>query len=215
MQTRIIDYDEQVHENERLRSYLGFRERFDHKLVVAEVIAKDPSSPFGSLRVDRGQLDGVRIGMPVVTADGLVGKVIRVGIKFADIQLATDSNFYLDILLQRTRVRGVLRGVSGNRCLLRLHRRAEIRIGDRIITSGIIGGFVKGLPVGKIVRISYDSDNVSQTVAVEPWVNFGKLEEVMILFSNDPEVEKISDTAGEEWLKSAMKDASIDRTSRE
>jgi rod shape-determining protein MreC len=142
--------------------------------------------------------------MPVVAADGIVGKVIRTGMHFSDVQLLVDSDFHLDVLLQRTRVRGVLSGAARTHCTLQLSKRVEIRIGDTLITSGIVGGFPKGLPVGRVMRITYESDNVAQTIDVEPWIDHRRVEEVMVIFSQDKELEKIVETAGPEWLDKAV-----------
>jgi rod shape-determining protein MreC len=204
LQSRILDYDEQVQENDRLRRLLGFSGRSEKKLLAAEVIGHDDLSQFESIRITRGKGDGVRVGMPVVAADGVVGKIIRVGQHFADVQLLVDSDFHLDVLLQRTRVRGVLSGFAHSQCTLQLHKRVEIRIGDTLITSGIVGGFPKGLPVGRVMRITYETENVAQSVTVEPWVDHRRLEEVMVILNLDPELEKIAAIAGPEWTERAI-----------
>lgn len=204
LQTRIMDYEEQVLENDRLRRLLGFAERSEKKLIAAEVIGHNNLSQFQSIRITRGAKDGVRPGMPVVAADGVVGKVIRTGAHFSDVQLLVDADFHIDVLLQRTRVRGVLSGAGRGSSSLQLHKRVEIRIGDTLITSGIVGGFPKGLPVGRVMRITYETENVAQSITVEPWVDHRRLEEVMVIFSQDPELEKIIETAGPAWLESTI-----------
>lgn len=200
LQTRIMDYEEQIQENERLRRLLGFAERSEKKLVAAEVISSDTRGVFRSMRITRGADDGVRIGMPVATADGIVGRIIRIGKDFSDVQLLVDPDFHVDVLVQRTRVRGVVSGTDHNLCKLQLHKRVEILVGDTLITSGIVGGFPKGLPVGRVMRITYESDNVAQSITIEPWVDYTRLEEVMVILSEDPELSKILETAGPEWI---------------
>lgn len=204
LQTRIMDYEEQVLENVRLRRLLGFTKRIEKRLVAAEVVNIGGLPPFQSLRVARGASDGVKVGFPVVAADGVVGRVIRVGLNYSDVQLLVDAQFKLDVLLQRTRVRGVLSGAALDQARLQLHKRADIRIGDTIITSGIVGGFPKGLPVGRVMRITYESEHVAQTISVEPWLDYRRLEEVMILFHTDQELQKIIETAGSEWLDQSL-----------
>jgi rod shape-determining protein MreC len=203
LQTRIMDYEEQVMENDRLRRLLGFAGRSEQRLIAAEVVGQNENSQFQSIRIARGAADGVRVGMPVVAADGIVGKIIRAGQHLSDVQLVVDSDFHIDVLLQRTRVRGVLSGAARSHCKLQLHKRVEIRIGDTLITSGIVGGFPKGLPVGRVMRISYETENVAQSITVEPWVDYRRLEEVMVIYSEDPELEKIVETAGPAWLENA------------
>ena len=199
LRTKLLDHEDKLQEITRLRNLLGFTQHFDGAHLVAEVIGARSYPSFKTLRISKGKRDSIKIGMPVVTAEGVVGRVIRTGQKFADVHLLVDANFNLDVLLQRTRVRGVLKGADTH-CLLKLNRRAEVRIGDTLITSGIIGGFAKGLPVGKVVRISYESDNISQTITVEPWTDFDRIEEVVVLENHDQELQKIIETAGESWL---------------
>lgn len=204
LRTRTIDYEEQALEVARLRQLLGFSQKYERKLIVAEVVGAARSLPFYGLRISQGSTDDLEVGMPVLSPSGVVGRIIRTGLAFSDVQLLTDSNFNLDVLLQRTRVRGVLRGKRNGGCQLNLNRRADIRIGDTVITSGIVGGFPKGLPVGRVIRISYDSDDVSQSVTVEPWVDYRRVEEVFVLQQRDRELEKIIETAGKEWIRNVI-----------
>jgi rod shape-determining protein MreC len=203
---QMLDYKEQVEEINRLRKLLGFMKRYESNQIMAEIVGSPRQDPFYTIRVAKGRESGVRVGMPIVTAGGVVGRVIRAGMNFSDVQLVVDNNFYLDVLLQRTRVRGVLKGVSGHYCQLQLGRRSEIKIGDTVITSGIVGGFPKGLAVGKVIRISYEADNVTQTVIVEPWIDYQQVEEVVILMTPNREMSKIIDTVGDTWLEKAVKD---------
>lgn len=199
LKTKLLDYDDKMQEISRLRKLLGFVQHHEQNHIVAEVIGTTASKAFQSIRISKGEWDEVKVGMPVVTAGGVVGRVIRTGKKFSDVHLLIDSNFNVDVLVQRTRVRGVLKGFDTH-SVLKMNRRAEIRIGDTVITSGIVGGFPKGLPVGRVVRIAYESDNISQTVTVEPWIDFDRIEEVVVLENHDPELQKIQETAGDNWL---------------
>ena len=199
LETKLLDYDDKLQEIARLRELLGFSRQDPREQIVAEVIGNSRDAAFRSIRINKGDWDGIKVGMPVVTAGGVVGRIIRVGKKFSDIHILVDSNFNVDILIQRTRVRGVLKGF-GDHSVLTLNRQAEIKIGDTIITSGIIGGFPKGLPIGKVVKISYESDHISQTVKVDPWVAFDRIEEVVVLKTFDAEVQKIMESAGGDWI---------------
>ena len=204
LSARILDYEEQQLEISRLRKLLGFSQHYAGQQIAAEIIGSVRSEHFFTLRIAKGSWDDVHIGMPVVTGNGIVGRIIRTGKKFSDVHILTDPNFYLDVLLQRTRVRGILQGKGGGYCLLTLNQRADVKIGDTVITSGILGSFPKGLPVGKVIRISYESDDVSQTIMVEPWVDHRSIEEVIVLKENDPEVQKIIEAAGESWLEDTI-----------
>jgi rod shape-determining protein MreC len=145
--------------------------------------------------------------MPVVSSNGIVGKVIRAGFKFSDVQLIVDYDSNVDVLVQRNRIRGVLGGYANESCRLTLQRSAEVRIGDTLVTSGIVGSFPKGLPVGKVIRISFETDNVSQVITVEPWVDHRRLEEVIVLLRDDPELSRIAEAGGADWIETSTNPA--------
>ena len=200
LKTKILDYEHQVQEATRLRKLLNFSEQYHKQLIMGEIVGQMGHFPFQTLRISRGRKNNVKIGMPVITSNGVVGRVLRTGYAFSDVQLMSDNNFHLDVLVERTRVRGVLHGISDNRSRLQLPQRADIRIGDTIITSGVTGSFPKGLPVGIVTRISYETDNISQIITIKPWVDYQGLEEVMVIAQMSPEIETITETAGEQWL---------------
>lgn len=200
IQTKILDYDHQVNEVKRLRSLLDFSVPLGKDVLLAEIVGIVGHPPFQSIRVGKGLKAGVRLGMPVISSKGVVGRVLRVNARFADIQRLGDSNFNLDVFIERNRIRGILKGIDNNRCLLQLHRRADVRIGDTIVSSGLSGSFPQGLPVGIVVRISYEMDNVAQTVTIKPWVDSQILDEVMILQQTGSEVDTLMETVGKEYL---------------
>jgi rod shape-determining protein MreC len=201
LRTRMIDYEHQAQESTRLRQLLGFSTGQGQDITVAEVIGASNSTPFQAIRIIGGENQQLRVGMPVIAEQGVLGKILRVGARFSDVQILVDSNFNLDVMVERTRVRGVLKGLSDNRCRLLLHRRADIKIGDVVASSGMSGSFPKGVPVGTVVRISYDLDNVAQMVTVAPNVDYHRLEEVVVLHRRDPDAETIRETVGEAWME--------------
>lgn len=208
LKTRLLDYDERLNELNRLRQLAGFTQTIPDKFVAAEVFTGQRALPFKTIRISKGSLDGVKTGMPVVAANGAVGRVIRSGFKFSDVQLLVDYDSNIDVLVQRNRIRGVLGGYANENCRLNLQRSAEIRIGDTLVTSGIVGSFPKGIPVGKVVRISFETDNVSQVITVEPWVDHRRLEEVIVLLREDPELTRIAESGGADWLDKSMNPSS-------
>ena len=190
LQTQLQLYEEKDAESRRLRALLGLSRSYAIKTVAAEVVTKAGAFPFLAVRVNRGQQAGVEAGMPVIGAAGVVGRVLRVGQYFADVQLLIDSGFYLDVLVQRTRVRGMLHG-DLRRGVLQMPQAAELRIGDTIVTSGLVGSFPKGVPVGRVVRISYTANSVAQQITVEPWIDHRQLEEVSILLQRATSTQRI------------------------
>lgn len=194
LSSALIDYQSQAQENNRLRKLLNFTADFKKKeLFPAEVIAYHLQGPFQSIRTVGGKNHHLAIGMPVISAQGVVGKILRVGQLYADVQLITDGSFSLDVLIERTRVRSLLRGGDTTQCFLLLHHQVSIRIGDTIVTSSMLGLFPKELPVGKVVKISRETDDITQIVTVKPWASIEALEEVLVLKKNNYDVEQLLD----------------------
>lgn len=208
LKARTLDYEERINEVNRLRSLAGFTQTLQDKFLAAEILTGQQSLPFRTIRISRGSTDGVKVGMPVIAANGAVGRIIRSGLTFADVQLLVDYDSNIDVLVQRNRIRGVLGGYANETCRLHLQRSTEVRIGDTLVTSGIVGSFPKGIPVGKVVRISFETDNVSQVIYVEPWIDHRRLDEVIVLLRDDPELGRIAEAGGGDWLDKSMNPSS-------
>lgn len=177
----------QARENERLRDLLQLRQRLGGDSISAEVVAKDISPFFRvmRIRVDRGVRDRVHTGMPVVSAQGLVGQVRRVSGRHGDVLLTVDQESAIDITVQRTGARGMLRGTGeSNRYLSRiqyLQRSDEVEVGDEVYTSGLGRRFPASILIGRITRVERQDFGLYQQVEVRPSVDFSALEEVLIL----------------------------------
>ena len=173
-------------ENERLRRLLGLRRRADDvDLLVAQVIATSPTPLFRSLRIDRGERDGVRLGAAVVNYEGVVGRVAAIGAHWADVMLVVDPNNSIDVLVQRTRTRARARGTGRDDALAiglqYLARTADVEPGDRLVTSGIGSVFPKGLPIGRVITVERRSFGLYQHAEAEPAVDFYRIEEVLVV----------------------------------
>lgn len=174
-------------ENRRLRSLLQLRERLGGEVIAAQVIGKDVSPFFRVTRVelDRGERDRVRPGMPVVAARGLVGQVRRTFGRYCDVLLIVDRTSAVDVTIQRTGARGMLRGTGeSERYMARiqyLRREESVRVGDLVHTSGLGQRFPASILVGTVTRIVRQDFGLWQEVEVTPAVDFSSLEEVLIL----------------------------------
>ncbi len=168
--------------NTRLRELLGLKERLKQPLITAQVIGKDPSPWFQSMVVDKGSREGVQKGSPVITAQGVVGLVIEVTSRYSKVMLITDPNSAVDAVVQRSRARGIIKGGTSGYCILNyVLRKHEVATGDTVIASGMDGVFPKGLPVGHVTGISQNESEIFQDVTVTPFVDFERLEEVLIV----------------------------------
>lgn len=168
--------------NQRLRKLLSFQESLDTQSVAAAVIGKDPSPWFKSIVIDKGEADGVQAAMPVMVSEGVVGVVTSAAEHYARVLLIIDQNSSVDAIVQKTRARGIIKGRSSGICgfeyVLRRHR---IDVGDVVISSGLDGVFPKGLRIGYVSEVVPTSGGIFQAVEVTPFVDFEKLEEVIVL----------------------------------
>ena len=157
-----------------------------YQLEPARVIAADMSPYFRVLRLRlETEVDTIEPEMPVVSAEGVVGRIERVDGKFCDVMLTIDPRSRIDILTQLNRSRGILTGSGDEKSysgkIAYLLRRDEVEEGELVVTSGRAGTFPKELPVGKITAINTKSYGLYQEVTVEPVVDFSRLEEVYII----------------------------------
>ena len=168
-------------ENERLRNLLAFRPEVETDVVTARVVGADALGLSRSLAIDRGTLDGVRKGAAVLAPEGVVGQVLLAGRHASRVLLITDHNSGVDGIVQRTRARGIVEGALAGGCGLKFVKRTErLEVGDLVVTSGMDGIFPKGLPIGHIASIDKRGQSLFQYATVEPTVDFGRLEEVLV-----------------------------------
>ncbi len=173
-------------ENKRLQSVLAFREELAPETVSAVVISKDTTDYF---RVTRVTLDrpapGVKENMPVLALGGVVGTIKRIAGDKLDVQLAVDSGFGVDVLVERTGARGFVRG-TGNQSqyvvqVEYVRRDDEIDVGDVLLTSGFGCRFPEGIAVAKVTKVLKKEFGIYQRVEAVPTVDFSRLREVLIV----------------------------------
>jgi rod shape-determining protein MreC len=168
--------------NRKLQQLLEFRSQLPSKAVTASIIANSASSWFQGCILDKGSADGVQKNMAVVTPLGVVGKVVSVTKRSAKVILLTDANSGIDVLVQRTRSRGIVSGSLDNGTVLKYMKRSEdVQVGDRLITSGVDGVFPKGLLVGTVIKVNKQHLGLFQSVEVLPAVQSSRVEEVLVV----------------------------------
>jgi len=168
--------------NVRLRSLLEFRQQLVTSMIGAEVIGQDPSPWFKSVTIDKGEKQGLRKGMAVISPEGVVGQILKTSPYYATVLLITDYNSAIDAIVQRTRAKGIVEGKEGNQCQLKyLLRSEDVEPGDVVITSGLDGKFPKGLMVGEIQKIDKRHFGVFQYAELVPKVDLARLEEVFVI----------------------------------
>jgi rod shape-determining protein MreC len=165
LRERIAELDQQViglaeieKTNERLAELLEFRSVLDGKVVTARVIARDPLPWFRTFTVDRGERDGVRRGMAVLSPQGVVGQI------------------------QRSRARGIVQGALQEGCSMEYLRPGEdVVVGDRVMTSGLDGIFPKGIVVGEVQSLLFRHRGLLRAAIVQPSTPLDRIEEVLIV----------------------------------
>lgn len=184
----IASLKETQQENVRLKKLLAFEEKFSLQSVVARVIAKDVSTEFRSIRINRGQNSGIKRNMAVVTDEGIVGRVLRTTRNTSDIVTIVDIYSAIDAIVERSRARGVVEGFTDDTCQLKyVLRTDDIQPGDVLISSGLGGIFPKGVMVGTVSKVDRKPYGITQDVEVRPSVDFTKLEEVLVVLNGDIE----------------------------
>jgi len=179
--------------NFRLRNLLNFRKTMTNQVLVAEVIGRDPSPWFKTIIIDKGKSDGVEKGLPVVVPEGIAGQIIDISYNYSKVLLIIDQNSAADALVQRTRARGLIEGQSDGRCLFKyVLRKHDIKVGDTVVSSGLDGVFPKGLRIGDVSEIIKFNSGIFQEVTVKPYIDFEKLEEVLVVL-NPPKHDFVSE----------------------
>ena len=177
--------------NRRLQQLLEFRSHLPIGSVTASIIANSASTWFQSCLLDKGSDDRVRKGMAVVTPLGVVGQVVSVTARSAKVLLITDANSGVDVLVQRTRARGIVSGSLEDGTVLKYVKRSEdIQVGDRLITSGLDGIFPKGMMVGTVIKARKQNLGLFQYIEVMPAVTSARAEEVMVVSANPSQGSK-------------------------
>lgn len=188
LQAQVIQLQQQVGETERLAALVDFnRVRPEIEVKAAAVIGRDPSPFLHYVIINRGSNDGILRGMPVVTDQGLVGRVDAVIADAARVQLITDPASRVNVYLQNADEEASLLGsVTGDVVLELIPQDANVETGDLVLTSGLGGGYPPDLIVGQIVNIRSRDFDLFQSATVQPVVDFNRLQLVLIIVNFKP-----------------------------
>ncbi|MGC3997240.1 MAG: rod shape-determining protein MreC [Anaeromyxobacter sp.] len=172
-------------EAERLRKLLAFSSRTQGRTYLGARVIGVQLSPTGLqlLTLDRGTADGVQRLMPVVVAEGVVGRVQAVSPTTADVMVVTDRNSSIAVRVERTRARANVRGL-GKPDAAKLEfalRTEDMTEGDELVTSGTDRVFPRGLPVGRVTQLRRNANGLFQEAQVVPAVDVTRVEEVLVV----------------------------------
>lgn len=187
-------------ENERLRAMLGLRSRESLTTISASVISAVGPSLGGQFRIDMGNAAGVPLHAAIITPLGLVGKVVEVTDNTSLVQTLVGNSYGVAVLLERTRMRGILRWTGPDRySLTGLPQGVDVKPGDLVLTSGAGSVFPKGLRVGVVTEAPSNISTFGESWLVQPFVDFRTVEDVFVVTGtgwpdpyaghNDPQIE--------------------------
>ena len=182
-----LQANEALAENERLRKMIGYQQaarQFD--LVAARVIGRESDTWSRMIVIDRGTMNGIANDMPVVTPQGLVGRVVEAGLNSSKVQLILDPRSSVGTIVQRaeSRVTGIVQGDMDNPTMpqmVNIPKNADVVEGDVIVTSGFGGVYPKGIIVGLVSSLKNDDGGLLKIGVLEAAVDFQKLEDVLVI----------------------------------
>lgn len=155
-------------------------------MIAATVIGKDPSVWFRSVIIDQGSTKGVAKGSPVVNAEGVVGQVFTTSPNYAKVLLAIAPSSAIDVMLQKSRIRGMLKGTGELVYKLEyILKTIEVEEGEQVVTAGYGGVFPTGLPVGVVSKVIKKPRGMFHEIEVTPAVNYQTLEHLLVIEQQD------------------------------
>jgi len=194
LRMKLDKQQEDVAEAQRLRALVSVRDSIAGRTVVARVVGRDPTRSNETITIDKGRAHGVKPDSAVITADGIVGRVIHSSNFFSIVQLIIDSQSAVGVLERATRKQAILRGTGGRDLDLEYtDDDTDMKEGDVFITSGLDRIYPKGLPVGSIVSVRpRKGAALFKSIVVRPSSDIGRLEEVMCVI-DPPETVDVYD----------------------
>ena len=188
LQSQVLQLQQEVGETEILRALVDFiRVRPENVYRAAAVIGRDPSPFLHYVIINRGSNDGFLRGMPVVTNQGLIGRIDAVIADAARVQLITDPASSVNVRLQNAETEASLVGsVTGDLILELIPQDINIQQGDLVLTSGLGGGYPPDLIIGQVVNVRSRDFDLFQQATVQPVVDFNRLEIVLVIVNFEP-----------------------------
>lgn len=174
-------------ENLRLNQMLEFKQRTNYRVVTGKIIGKTLIQTRNNITLNIGENDSVRVGMPVITDRGLVGKIVATSGNYSIAQILLNKDLKVSAKDQRSRVDGIISWDGEGKVLMKnVSKSSDVLVGDVIITSEYSNIFPAGIPIG-FATTAGTLDNLFKNIEVECFVNFETIEEVFVLkyLSND------------------------------
>ncbi|MBN1526728.1 MAG: rod shape-determining protein MreC [Candidatus Omnitrophica bacterium] len=170
------------YENERLKKLLELKKIAPFSTIPAQVIGRDPSNWSNSIIIDKGSSQGIKQQKGVMSARGLVGRVVEAGKDSSKILLITDPNSRVGVVIQRNRQGGMLMGRPDGKCkMVYIALDSDAKPGDKVVTAGFGGVFPKGILVGYVMKVAKEPGRLYKFAIIRPAQDLSKVEEVLCI----------------------------------
>ena len=188
LEAQVIELQQQINEAQVLYSLLEFaRTRPENQYIAAAVIGRDPSPFLHYIIIDQGSDDGLRRGMPVVTQQGLAGRIDAVTGSAARVQLITDPGSAVNVQLQSTQTEAILTGsITGDISVKMIPQDLPVETGEVILTSGLGGNYPSNIFIGQVVSIQRKQNQLFQEASIQPLVDYKGLKVVLVITNFKP-----------------------------
>ncbi|MBL4935221.1 rod shape-determining protein MreC [Clostridium sp. YIM B02515] len=192
LEQKALESDSLAKENTELREALNFKNQHsEYNYVGCDIIGKSGGNYLDGYIIDKGTKDNIKKGMVVVTARGLVGQVTSTASNWSVVQSISNENIAVSAMVESTNeTSGILKGYkdADSKLLAKLYNLPEdsaIKKGDVILTSGYGNLYPKGIRIGQVVDVEEDKGKIMKNAVIEPYVDFNKLEEVLVIIPKD------------------------------
>ncbi|WP_332399628.1 rod shape-determining protein MreC [Vibrio metschnikovii] len=205
LKSDLILLDQYREENQRLRKLLGSSFVRDEKKVVAEVMGVDTSPYRHQVVIDKGRVDGVYEGQPVINEKGIVGQVTFVAAHNSRVLLLIDPNSAVPVQNIRNDIRVIASG-NGQTDEIQLEHIAtstDMNVGDMLVTSGLGGIYPEGYPVAYIAEVDKDTRREFAVIKATPVVDFTRLRYLLLIWPNEDRQQKVLQATPQHMLKEA------------
>ncbi len=182
---QLILYQEGYLEAQRLRNLLAVKDNYNFNFVAARVIGREQVALSKTILINKGTAQELNVGMPVLAGPGLIGRITAASWHTSKVLLLIDESSNIDAFVQRNRTQGIIRGAGSRGCVMKyISKTQDVKEGDTIISSGIGGVFPKGLMIGLVSHVDKQEAGLFLKINVTPFIDFTKLEEVLVLASD-------------------------------
>ncbi|SKA75307.1 rod shape-determining protein MreC [Clostridium sp. USBA 49] len=191
LERKLLEYNSLLKENQRLREALNFvDQRSEYSYIGCNIIGKSGGNFLDGFIIDKGTKDNIKKGMVVITSRGLVGQVTKTASNWSLVNSISNENIAVSGIVESTNETGIVKGYtdSENTLLAKLYylpQDSQIKKGDIVLTSGYGNFYPKGIRIGEVIDIEEDKGKIMKNAIIKPYVDFNKLEELLIVMPKE------------------------------